>query len=144
MFYDIYTSKPHIPYRIIIWVRLFWNGENEAYAYGLAAAGEAGIERAIEILRADLDRTLRLLGCPSISALDRSYVTVSIVAAAVPIVCRSGAGRRHADGSRSDVVVSGVADSGRERRHGSIDTNNPSRDFWPTPGLQNRTAQSRF
>ncbi|RPH79033.1 MAG: alpha-hydroxy-acid oxidizing protein [Candidatus Rokuibacteriota bacterium] len=47
-----------------------------AYAYGLAAAGEAGIERAIEILRADLDRTLRLLGCPSISALDRSYVTV--------------------------------------------------------------------
>jgi isopentenyl diphosphate isomerase/L-lactate dehydrogenase-like FMN-dependent dehydrogenase len=27
-------------------------------------------------LRADLDRTLRLLGCPSISALDRSYVTV--------------------------------------------------------------------
>jgi isopentenyl diphosphate isomerase/L-lactate dehydrogenase-like FMN-dependent dehydrogenase len=47
-----------------------------AYAYGLAAAGEAGIERAIEILRADLDRTLRLLGCPSISALDRSYVAV--------------------------------------------------------------------
>jgi L-lactate dehydrogenase (cytochrome) len=47
-----------------------------AYAYGLAAAGEAAIERAIEILRADLDRTLRLLGCPSISALDRSYVTV--------------------------------------------------------------------
>jgi hypothetical protein len=73
MFYDIYTSKPHIPYRIIIWVRLFWNGENEAYAYGLAAAGEAGIERAIEILRADLDRTLRLLGCPSISA-PRSFL----------------------------------------------------------------------
>jgi L-lactate dehydrogenase (cytochrome) len=33
-----------------------------AYAYGLAAAGEAGVNRAIEILRADLDRTLRLLG----------------------------------------------------------------------------------
>ena len=47
-----------------------------AYAYGLAAAGEAGVVRAIEILRADLDRTLRLLGCPSIAALDRSYVTV--------------------------------------------------------------------
>jgi L-lactate dehydrogenase (cytochrome) len=47
-----------------------------AYAYGLAAAGEAGIARAIEILRADLDRTLRLLGCPSIAALDRSYVNV--------------------------------------------------------------------
>ena len=47
-----------------------------AYAYGLAAAGEAGVARAIEILRADLERTLRLLGCPSISALDRSYVNV--------------------------------------------------------------------
>jgi L-lactate dehydrogenase (cytochrome) len=47
-----------------------------AYAYGLAAAGEAGVNRAIEILRADLDRTLRLLGCPSVPDLDRSYVNV--------------------------------------------------------------------
>jgi L-lactate dehydrogenase (cytochrome) len=47
-----------------------------AYAYGLAAAGEVGVARAIEILRADLDRTLRLLGCPSVAALDRSYVNV--------------------------------------------------------------------
>jgi isopentenyl diphosphate isomerase/L-lactate dehydrogenase-like FMN-dependent dehydrogenase len=47
-----------------------------AYAYGLAAAGEAGVDRAIEILRVDLDRTLRLLGCPSVSTLDRSYVNV--------------------------------------------------------------------
>jgi isopentenyl diphosphate isomerase/L-lactate dehydrogenase-like FMN-dependent dehydrogenase len=47
-----------------------------AYAYGLAAAGEAGVDRAIEILRADLDRTLRLLGCPSIAELDQSYVNV--------------------------------------------------------------------
>lgn len=45
-----------------------------AYAYGLAAAGEAGVNRAIEILRADLDRTLRLLGCPSVSNLDQSFV----------------------------------------------------------------------
>jgi len=47
-----------------------------AYAYGLAAAGEAGVNRAIEILRTDLDRTLRLLGCPSVAELDRSYVNV--------------------------------------------------------------------
>jgi isopentenyl diphosphate isomerase/L-lactate dehydrogenase-like FMN-dependent dehydrogenase len=47
-----------------------------AYAYGLAAAGEAGVDRAIEILRTDLDRTLRLLGCPSVAELDRSYVNV--------------------------------------------------------------------
>jgi L-lactate dehydrogenase (cytochrome) len=45
-----------------------------AYAYGLAAAGYPGVVRALEILHADVDRTLRLLGCPSISALDASYV----------------------------------------------------------------------
>jgi isopentenyl diphosphate isomerase/L-lactate dehydrogenase-like FMN-dependent dehydrogenase len=45
-----------------------------AYAYGLAAAGQAGVTRALQILRADVERTLRLLGCSSISALDRSYV----------------------------------------------------------------------
>jgi isopentenyl diphosphate isomerase/L-lactate dehydrogenase-like FMN-dependent dehydrogenase len=47
-----------------------------AYAYGLAAAGEAGVDRAIEILRTDLERTLRLLGCGSVRELDRSYVNV--------------------------------------------------------------------
>ena len=46
------------------------------YAYGLAAAGEAGVNRAIEILRADVDRTLRLLGCASVAELDSSYVNV--------------------------------------------------------------------
>ncbi len=47
-----------------------------AYAYGLAAAGEPGVIRAIEILRADLERTLRLLGCRSVRELDRSYVNL--------------------------------------------------------------------
>jgi L-lactate dehydrogenase (cytochrome) len=47
-----------------------------AYAYGLAAAGEPGVIRSLEILRTDLDRTLRLLGCPAVTALDRSYVHV--------------------------------------------------------------------
>ena len=47
-----------------------------AYAYGLAAAGEAGVNRAIEILRTDVERTLRLLGCVSVTDLDRSYVNV--------------------------------------------------------------------
>jgi L-lactate dehydrogenase (cytochrome) len=45
-----------------------------AYAYGLGAAGGAGVARAIEILRADLVRTLKLLGCASVAALDRSYL----------------------------------------------------------------------
>jgi isopentenyl diphosphate isomerase/L-lactate dehydrogenase-like FMN-dependent dehydrogenase len=45
-----------------------------AYAYGLAAAGYPGVVRAIEILRSDVERTLRLLGCPAVSALDGSYM----------------------------------------------------------------------
>jgi isopentenyl diphosphate isomerase/L-lactate dehydrogenase-like FMN-dependent dehydrogenase len=44
------------------------------YAYGMAAAGDAGVDRAVEIFRADIIRTLKLLGCPSISALDSSYI----------------------------------------------------------------------
>jgi isopentenyl diphosphate isomerase/L-lactate dehydrogenase-like FMN-dependent dehydrogenase len=47
-----------------------------AYAYGMAAAGQAGIARALEILRGDVERTLRLLGCPSTSLLDASYVDI--------------------------------------------------------------------
>ena len=45
-----------------------------AYAYGLGAGGGAGIGRAVEILRSDVVRTLRLLGCLDIGALDRTYV----------------------------------------------------------------------
>jgi len=47
-----------------------------AYAYGLAAAGHAGVNRALEILRADVERTLLLIGCPSVSALNASYVNM--------------------------------------------------------------------
>jgi L-lactate dehydrogenase (cytochrome) len=47
-----------------------------AYAYGLGAAGEVGVARAIEILRADLIRTLKLLGCGSVGDLDRSFIDV--------------------------------------------------------------------
>jgi len=45
-----------------------------AYAYGLAAAGEAGVTRALDILRTDMERILKLLGCAAISQLDRSFV----------------------------------------------------------------------
>ncbi len=45
-----------------------------AYAYGLGAAGGAGVTRAIDILRADVVRTLKLLGCPSVTDLNPSYL----------------------------------------------------------------------
>jgi L-lactate dehydrogenase (cytochrome) len=47
-----------------------------AYAWALAAAGGPGVARAIDILRTDVVRTMRLLGCASTAALDRSYVDV--------------------------------------------------------------------
>jgi L-lactate dehydrogenase (cytochrome) len=47
-----------------------------AYAYGLGACGGIGVTRAIEILRTDLVRTLKLLGCSSLAELDRSFVDV--------------------------------------------------------------------
>jgi L-lactate dehydrogenase (cytochrome) len=47
-----------------------------AYAYGLGAAGGAGVSRAIEIMRADLVRTLKLLGCASVAELGETSVDV--------------------------------------------------------------------
>jgi len=45
-----------------------------AYAWALGAAGGPGVARAIDILRTDLVRTMRLLGCEAIGRLDRSYI----------------------------------------------------------------------
>lgn len=43
------------------------------------AQGEPGVSRLLEILRTDLDRTLRLLGCPSVQDLDRSFLRAAPV-----------------------------------------------------------------
>ena len=45
-----------------------------AWAYGLAAAGEPGIEQILAMLAVDMDRTLRLLGCDAARALDRTFI----------------------------------------------------------------------
>jgi isopentenyl diphosphate isomerase/L-lactate dehydrogenase-like FMN-dependent dehydrogenase len=46
------------------------------YLMGLAAAGEAGVSAVLEILRSEIDQTLGELGCPSVAALDASYVEI--------------------------------------------------------------------
>jgi len=48
-----------------------------AFAYGLAAGGEAGVTLALEMLRSDLERSLKLLGCRSVDALNESYVQMA-------------------------------------------------------------------
>jgi isopentenyl diphosphate isomerase/L-lactate dehydrogenase-like FMN-dependent dehydrogenase len=45
-----------------------------AAMYGAAAAGEAGVRRAIQLLRAEIDRVLALLGCASIEQLGPHHV----------------------------------------------------------------------
>ena len=45
-----------------------------AWLYGLAAAGQPGVERALEILRDEIDITLALLGRPTLSEIDRGIL----------------------------------------------------------------------
>jgi len=45
-----------------------------AYLYGLMAGGEAGVDRAIEILRTQVVRTMKLLGVNSIEELEPGHV----------------------------------------------------------------------
>jgi L-lactate dehydrogenase (cytochrome) len=46
------------------------------YLYGLMAGGEAGVARAVEILRVGFVRTLQLLGVTDVAGLDRRYVSL--------------------------------------------------------------------
>ena len=45
-----------------------------AYLYGIGAGGEQGVDRALELLRAELRRALALLGCASVSELGPEHV----------------------------------------------------------------------
>jgi L-lactate dehydrogenase (cytochrome) len=44
------------------------------YMYGLAAAGQAGVAKVLDLLLTQLDTTLALLGCPSIEELDGRWL----------------------------------------------------------------------
>ena len=46
-----------------------------AYLYGLMAGGRQGVDRTIEILRAEIERTMRLLGVSSFAELEPRHVT---------------------------------------------------------------------
>ena len=47
-----------------------------ALLFGLAAFGEAGVVRALELLRAEMDRTLASLGCSAVGELTRDHVVL--------------------------------------------------------------------
>jgi L-lactate dehydrogenase (cytochrome) len=46
-------------------------GLGRYYLFPLAAAGEAGVERALGLMRAELERDMKLMGCSSITQLTR-------------------------------------------------------------------------
>jgi (S)-mandelate dehydrogenase len=61
-----------------------------ASLYGLAAAGEAGVDHVLRLLKEEVDRTLAQIGCPSVSQLSPDYLMVdgAMPAAAPPSVRR--------------------------------------------------------
>jgi L-lactate dehydrogenase (cytochrome) len=47
-------------------------GLGRYYLYALAAAGQAGVERALALLRTEIERNMKLMGCTAIGQLSRS------------------------------------------------------------------------
>lgn len=44
------------------------------YVWGLAAFGQAGVERALDILRSEFEITMRSMGAPSLASMKRGFV----------------------------------------------------------------------
>src|SRR5258706_11396465 len=47
-------------------------GIGRFYLFALAAAGQAGVERALGLMRAEIERDMKLMGCSTIKQLTRS------------------------------------------------------------------------
>lgn len=47
-------------------------GVGRYYLYPLAAAGQAGVERALDLMKAELERDMKLMGCITIGQLSRN------------------------------------------------------------------------
>lgn len=44
------------------------------YLFGLAAAGEAGVSKVLELLRAEIERDMRLIGCRSVAEISGKHL----------------------------------------------------------------------
>jgi L-lactate dehydrogenase (cytochrome) len=47
-------------------------GIGRYYLFALAAAGQAGVEQALGLMRTEIERDMRLMGCSKISQLSRA------------------------------------------------------------------------
>jgi isopentenyl diphosphate isomerase/L-lactate dehydrogenase-like FMN-dependent dehydrogenase len=59
------------------------------YLYGLAAGGQAGVEKVLDLLRLELDRAMALTGCTSVRDVDGQLVTRTERSVTPPGRCRS-------------------------------------------------------
>ncbi|SEI13845.1 L-lactate dehydrogenase (cytochrome) [Methylobacterium sp. 275MFSha3.1] len=49
-------------------------GVGRYYLFPLAAAGQAGVERALELMKIEIERDMRLMGCNSVRNLNREHI----------------------------------------------------------------------
>jgi L-lactate dehydrogenase (cytochrome) len=47
-------------------------GIGRYYLFPLAAAGQAGVERALNLMRTEIERDMKLMGCSALSELSRT------------------------------------------------------------------------
>ncbi|HET9186931.1 MAG TPA: alpha-hydroxy acid oxidase, partial [Acidothermaceae bacterium] len=66
------TSGADIIAAIALGANATWIGR--AYLYGLMAGGEAGVDRATDILTTEIHRTMRLLGVRTVDELTPAHV----------------------------------------------------------------------
>src|SRR6478736_4611306 len=79
-----------------------------AYLYGLMAGGRPGVDRTIEILRSEIERTMKLLGVASLEELEPAHVTQ--LTRLLPLA-----------GAPAAAAVGGAARAGQARsRSGSV------------------------
>jgi L-lactate dehydrogenase (cytochrome) len=52
-------------------------GLGRYYLFPLAAAGQAGVERALDLMRSEIERDMRLMGCATVDQLTRSNLRFS-------------------------------------------------------------------
>src|SRR5690606_22950424 len=63
-----------------------------AYLYGIMAGGQRGVEKVVELLRQELETTMKLMGCTSFADLTPAHVRILDAATARP-AARSMTGR---------------------------------------------------
>jgi L-lactate dehydrogenase (cytochrome) len=44
------------------------------YLYGLAAGGEKGVAKALQLLRDEIERDMALLGCRTVAEIGRKHI----------------------------------------------------------------------